>query len=521
MARLPSAKKLDLFDMEVPDGMADMAMPPAQEHTKDPFRYDSGGRNSFHRKRVHRKLAGEARKTKLSEIIEEFPRYGPKMYEWAVDQNDPNLLKELFQLDISMAIKSAEQKHNDKKNEDDIDVDEDDNSYPQVDMQPALQIAAFDGKLECVKVFIEVGHANINTQDDKHTTPLTDAIVALVNKVLEHPRSVERKSHIETSHLFYAATARQESRDVVQCVLQSDCFGSPITQSQLNAIMQSLTAAVSRASRASVRLMLPFLTEKKEDCSFQYVDLPEENQISSFTATEDAMMKQDIPELFKLIWETFLCGPNEHEGTHNQPIVTKQDRLHRRLISACAEGCVETCRLLVDGYGGDVDYVSYKIFSTPLGRATGSPASSLERRLPVAKYLLEEKHANIHLANGEFSKGASPLALLLKCGGREDQEEMINLLLKNDGPLEEIGGDVWKALEEAEAEARVKLCLVLHEGAGDPVKLVTHGTWPVQIGIDATKEEWESCIESIQIRKSDEVLAAEDPNRRPLAWDSG
>ncbi|KAJ4355789.1 uncharacterized protein N0V89_003810 [Didymosphaeria variabile] len=558
MARLPTAKELDLFDMDVPEVMAVSCMPPAQEHMEDPFWYDTGGRNPFHRKRVHKMLAGEDRKTKLSEIVEEFPRYGPKMYEWAVEQNDPSLLKELFQLNVSMEIKDAKQKNTDK-DEDDMDVAEDDHFYPQVDMQPDLQIAAFDGKLECVKVFIEFGHADINAKDDKDTTPLTNALVsgheevvdwllehgaditseaeklndiqaalrsgriALVNKVLEHPQSLERKLRIKTSHLFYAATAGEDSREVVQFVLQSDCFGSPVTRCHKDAIMQSLSAAVSLASIESVRLMLPFLTEQKDDGSFEYVELPEENQIAIFIASEDAMEKRDIPELFQLIWETFLCGPNEHQGTHNQPVVTKEDRLHRRLISACAEGCVETCRLLVDQYGAGVNHVSYKIFSTPLGRAAGSPANSLERRLPVARYLLEEKHANIHLANGEFANGATPLALVLKCGGREDQEEMIKLLLKNGGPLEEIGGDVLRTIEEAEAEAKVKLCLLLHEGPRDPVKLVTcdsAGSRQVQVGVDATKEEWESWLGSIQIRKSDEVLAVEDPKGRPLARDN-
>jgi hypothetical protein len=98
MASLPTAAELDLFDMEVPEGMAISCMPPAQEHMEDPFWYDSGGRNPFHRKRVHRMSAGEERKTKLREIMEEFPRYGPAMHEWAVAQNDAGLLAELFEL---------------------------------------------------------------------------------------------------------------------------------------------------------------------------------------------------------------------------------------------------------------------------------------------------------------------------------------------------------------------------------------------------------------------------------------
>ncbi|KAL5387335.1 hypothetical protein DPSP01_003559 [Paraphaeosphaeria sporulosa] len=100
MAQTPTAEGLDLFYMEVPEGITVSCIPPAQEPMEDPFWYDQDGRTPFHRKRVHKMSAGEERKTKLSEILEKFPRYGPAMHEKAVDQNDPSLLRELFDLGV-------------------------------------------------------------------------------------------------------------------------------------------------------------------------------------------------------------------------------------------------------------------------------------------------------------------------------------------------------------------------------------------------------------------------------------
>ncbi|CAI6292523.1 unnamed protein product [Periconia digitata] len=552
MPRLPTAKELNLFDEEVPEGMALSCMPPAQEHYEDPFWYDSGGRNPFHRKRVHRMIAGEERKTKIREIIEEFPRYGPAMYEWAVDENDPTLVAELFELGVSTDIKEAKKKDESKGGEDDLDVDED-QSYPQLEMMSAFHNAAFDGKMECVKIFVEVGHIDINEKDDRDTTPLTNALlggheeivdwlfdhganitfeaeviddmqaavrsckVAIVKKLLEHPQSVKAKLQIETSHLLYAAASNNDPLDMVRFVLESSCFGSPVTRSQTDAIMESLYAAVAHGSIETLRLMLPFVTKQKEDGSFEYVELSDSHLSEVFNATEDAMKEQDIPELFKLVWETLLCGPNTITNIHNETVVTTEDRLNRRLISACAEGCPETCRLLVDQYGADIHHISHKYSTTPLSRATGSSANPLERRLPVARYLLEEKHANIHLADGEYANSATPLAVFLKSGAR-GQHEMVKLVLKNGGPLEEIGGDVSKVLEDAEAGATVKLHLVLYKGPREPVKLMTEAQpdGENQTEIEASKEYWQTWLGSIQIRKPDEVLAREDPKSRPL-----
>lgn len=550
MAQLPTAKELDLFDMEVPEGMAISCMPYAQEHMEDPFWYDQGGRNPFHRKRVHKMSAGEERKTKLSEILEEFPRYGPAMHEWAVDQDDPSLLRELLELGVSLDIEEAKREDINEPDEDGMDY-----SFPQVKMQSALHIAAWEGKLECVKVLIEVGKADINGKDDRNTTPLTNALVAaheevvdwllehganiafeaeplndphaalrsgnvsIAKKILEHPQAVERKLQIQVSDLRWAAENKigRDPHDIIQFVLQSGCFDSPVTQMQKDAVIQSLAPAISLGSIESVRNLLPFLTERREDGSFGYIELPESDQANIFNSTEDAMEKHDIPDLFKLVWETLLSSPTIIPDIHKEPTVTKTDRLNRRLISACAEGCVKTCRLLVDEYGADVHHVSHKYSTTPLGRAAASSANPIDRRLPVAKYLLEEKHANIHLADGDFANSATPLAMLLKCGTR-GQHEMIKLLLKNGGPVEEIGEGVSKVVEEAEAGAEIGLYLVLYRAPREPVKLMTAGQEDgyIQVRVEASAEEWKTWLETMQIRKPDEVLAAEDPKGRPL-----
>lgn len=282
---LSSAKELDLFDYEAPEGTAISVMPPAREYIEDPFWYDSGGRNPFHRKRVHKMSAGEERKRKLNKILEEFPRYGPKMHEWAVEQNDPGLLKELFEVGASLDIKEA------KRRKVDSGEDDENDPSPTVRMEPALHVAAFEGKLECVKVLVEHGHADVNDKDDNDTTVLANALVkgheevvdwllehgsiitfeanklndlqaalrsskvGLVKKLLDHPQSVERKLQIETSHLAYAAWSMGNPLEMVQFVLQSSCFEAPTTRAQKDAIARSLEFAVAAASIESVPRM--------------------------------------------------------------------------------------------------------------------------------------------------------------------------------------------------------------------------------------------------------------------------
>ncbi|OAF99420.1 uncharacterized protein CC84DRAFT_1223093 [Paraphaeosphaeria sporulosa] len=229
------------------------------------------------------------------------------------------------------------------------------------------------------------------------------------------------------------------------------------------------------------------------------------------------MEKHNIPDLFKLVWKTLLSSPTKFPDKHKGPTVTKNDHLNRRLISACEKGCAEICRLLVDEYGADIHHVSHNYSTTSLGRAAGSSANPIEGRLLVTRYLLEEKHVNIHMADGEFENSATSLAMLLK-SGTKGQDEMIKPLLTHGRPLEEIGEGVLKVVEEAGSEANVELYLVLYRAPRETVKLMTERRTDGyrQVGVAASKEEWKTWLGTMQIRKSDEMLAAEDPKGRPL-----
>jgi hypothetical protein len=64
----------------------------------------------------------------------------------------------------------------------------------------------------------------------------------------------------------------------------------------------------------------------------------------------------------------------------------------------------------------------------------------------------------------------------------------------------------------------VKLYLVLYKVARELVKLKNERQLEgyEQVELEASKEEWEAWLGSMHIRKSDEVLAVEDPKGRPL-----
>ncbi|KAL5448080.1 hypothetical protein PMIN06_007293 [Paraphaeosphaeria minitans] len=107
--------------------------------------------------------------------------------------------------------------------------------------------------------------------------------------------------------------------------------------------------------------------------------------------------------------------------------------------------------------------------------------------------------------------------MLLK-SGTTGQGEMIKLLLKHGGPLEEIGKGVLKVIEDAEAGAKVELYLVLYQAPREPVKLMTERQTKGyrQVGVEASREEWKTWLGSIQTRKPNGAFAAEDPKGRPL-----
>ena len=249
-----------------------------------------------------------------------------------------------------------------------------------------------------------------------------------------------------------------------------------------------------------------------------------------FNVTEDAIEKADDPELFRIVWESIVCQPDagpsdfysplpQADGT---PCLTKDEAIHRRLISAAHNGRVETVKLIHEHYGADVNHISHKYSSTCLGRAAGAGLHDLEGRLAVVRYLLEHTDADLTIANGEFANGETPLALSLT----QRQPEMVKLLLEFGGPVESIDEHLLRSVEGKKSGAMVRVRVALYsEQPRRPVKIWTRKGFKKTPDVDRAtcmKLEWERdellrLLKRLKIRSSDAELLRTDPKGRPLA----
>jgi ankyrin repeat protein len=551
---LPSAAELDLEKMqdELPEGMALSVMPPAREHWEDPIWYNQAGFDPLRVKKIFKMEAGLEQTAKLKEILDELPKYGPKMYERAADLGRADVIEALLELGAELDIDKVKRKTTD-------DVEEDDT--PMVNMDPALHTAAFKGHLDCIQLLVERGNVLVNLKDDRDSTALTTAAVGghlevvkwlldhgaeltlhreglndlqaalksgsveTVRTIIDSQQAVSSGLRITADDLVYAAWSGDA--DMVRTVLESGCFPSPsgdgssLDEKQIELMRDSIMQATAQGSVASLQLLLPYLTQQRPDGSFAFVDIPEPNRFNVFNATEDAMEIKDTPDSFELVWETLLCPYHELEMNQDAR-ERKDDWLSRRLISACTNGCPKTTKLLCEKYDANINHVSHKYFTTPLGRAAGSGAKPLPGRLEVARYLIE-RGVDMGLANGEYANGDSPLALAISEGPM--QKDMVKLLLDFGGPLEEVPEKLGQTMNELAPGATTEIHVVAHKNLPRvPVRLLSKAEYDAEkrdrtirtTALEVTKEDLMRMIGNMQIRKRDALLAATDPKGRPL-----
>jgi hypothetical protein len=142
--------------------------------------------------------------------------------------------------------------------------------------------------------------------------------------------------------------------------------GERLTEEQRASIEKNLCRSTSGASLDSLRLLLSYLIQPNEDRSFQYYLIKDNADIIGiFNATEDAMPK-DSPEVFELVWESFLSPPSSILDADPKAKVLQQEWLHRRLISAAHDGALKTAALIIEKYKANPNHISIKYHYTPV-----------------------------------------------------------------------------------------------------------------------------------------------------------
>ena len=564
----PRAADLELDDIPYVEDMTISCMPPAADHMEDPYWFDSGGRNPLKAREIFKLPAGEVRSRRLRDIIKEYERYGAAMYEVAAEAGRADLIRELFELGADPNVISVPEQDTAALD------DEDYYTTPKITIDPPLTGAAFAGHLECVQVLIDEvkvsidepdvtaggtaliyaaakGHAEvvkfllsrgatIDTRKGGRDLPdivsqaLQGGNADAVRAVLESEQWKVADGEIGLTHLAYAS--QSGNADLVKLVLSSDCFPPPtgnlgdLTEPQRRTVLVSMSRAINASATDCLRLLLQFATRQRPDGSYEYFRGDDFFEHGIFNDSEDAIEKRDDPELFRIVWETIICRPDAGPSdpcslslqSDGRPSLTKDEAIHRRLISAAHNGRVETVKLIHEHYGADVNHVSHKYSSTCLGRAACAGLHDLSGRLAVVRYLLKHTNADLSLANGEFANGETPLALSLT----QREPEMVKLLLEFGGPVESIDEGLYKRVEAKKAGATVRVSVALYsEQPRRPVKIWTRKNFKKSPDMNQAicmELEWERdellrILEGLKIRSSDEELLRTDPEGRPVA----
>lgn len=111
---LPSAAELDAtlnvekMQDELPEGMVLSVMPPAREHLEDPLWYNQAGWDPLDVKKVFKIQPGPEQvveiKSRLADILQEYAKYGPKVYEKAARLGRADVIGVLLDLGAELDI---------------------------------------------------------------------------------------------------------------------------------------------------------------------------------------------------------------------------------------------------------------------------------------------------------------------------------------------------------------------------------------------------------------------------------
>lgn len=542
--------------------MAISCLPPAVEHFWDPYWWDMAGRDIIDQRHIFDRFSGEEQRAKLKAVLKEFPRKGGRVLDKAAKGGFVDVVSALLDMGVAPIGNGGVHRDEDSEPEagwDDIETEsgwedietESDNSEEEEEFTP-LHNAACEGHLECVKVLVEKGHLDVNGKDDLGSTSLFYAarnghlsIVQwlleqgadptfklesgisiqqaaamsgnseVLRLVLDDQKSVNAGMKLEDDIMSYATYSGKV--EMLELVLERAAFpidindetegekwkGERLTEEQRHLIEMNLWRSTSTASLDSLYLLLSFLTQHNEDRSFQYYPIKDNTHIIElFDATEDAMPK-DSPEVFELVWESFLSPPLSILDTNPKAKEQQQEWLHRRLISAAGAGALKTATLIIEKYKANPNHISIKYHNSPLFLAAALG------HVELLRYLLENHDPDIHVSNGKYANGPTALHIAIMNG----QNDAVRLLLEHGGPVESLDKPIQPIIKKG------KLLVAAFKNYRAPVKIfddkeefdrikceAEYGCREVVLSLDGSEMQW---LGKLQVRRRDEMLKDE------------
>lgn len=542
-----------------PPGMALSVFPFASEHLEDPFWWDQAGRDIIDQRHIFDRHSGEEQVEKLKEVLDEFPHHKIRVLNKAAEEGYAGVIETLLKLGVPAWGKEERKKPD--EDEEDEDVQTEDYEFTP------LHEAALAGHLDCTRVLVEKGGIDVNQKDYQNATPITysarkghheivkylleqganptpekeedhpnllqqalmSGSVDTLKLLLDDGRLKEAGVDVDLSKIEVAASSA--SIDMIKCVLtylefpqeESETWpGENLSEEQRQAIEDAVGRATGKNSLESTRLLLSYLTPPKVDTpgQFQYhAFMNVKNSVATFDASEK-IAESDNEPLMELIGDTLLGPPPENatkvnkSPAHSGELNDHHEWLQRHLMYAAAAEALGVVKLILEKYNGNVNHISRKFHGTPLFSAAA------QGKLDVVRYLLEQGKADIHIGCGKFANGPTALHNAI----RNKNIEVVKALLLHGGPVEELqpeieaiyteGTLVVVALESCRAPVLVLSPLQFQEWKKENEEGGRHFSFS-EMAIPVN-EIGKACVESLQIRKRDEMLKEHGDTARKL-----
>ena len=540
--------------------------------------YDALGRDPLQQYQVWPITDPTERVEKLEEILAEWPKQKDRrqILFKAARRGDEAIVRYLVGTGLKVHPDIWQDEEGEGKSdngEDEDDPFESDKDDPQV---APLHIAAVNGKLGCIKIFIEEGHLDVDTLDEFGRTPFLAAAgsrdfetskyllekgadptarsdtrikitrelmeeyagagaleiaaghrgnIEVVKLILEHLQAKERSKEggRESSVVTPLAIKGAAGADfeMLKLLLQRGAY--PMEDKNGKTKGELLNEEQKQAINDALPgvIELGDLESIKLLLSYQY-PTDKDGNLLPFEVPE-ALHKfvtygayqavtRDDVEKFEFIHS---FGLREHDTMSLDDVPEGQPLNYQHLLDKAAEhGAVKCAELMIDKYGANPHQHRIPHCSKPLWWAAAA------NKPEMLRCLLEKYKADIHLGNGRFATGPTALwaAITLK------SLDCVAILLQHGGPVDHVDDEILNA------DKPITAVLIPEYGERTPVRFQTEEnakeaiegltTWPehfnplyVHVEIGPEDRNW---ISKLKPRKPDDELREEGPKAREL-----
>ncbi|KAI0811446.1 ankyrin repeat-containing domain protein [Xylaria sp. FL0064] len=509
--------------------------------------YDQMGRNPLQRARIWSIASSDQRVERLREVIKQYPkqRHMRNMLFDAAVRGDAELVSCLVQtgLKVHPDIPGA-QEGNERGGQESSESE----SVPDKDDPSATPVhaAAFQGRLACVKIFIEEAKVDVDVRDELGRTPLVAAfnrpevVRYLLAQGADPAARTTAEYHLATSQnigfnfLEFAAghgnstvmrilldhpslkstkewltiaAVKAAARGGIKCLslllergkypMNKNRTASTVlpSEEQRQAIIEATPIAADQGDLESLKLLLSYQFPSDESGNLLPFDVPEEWH-KAFVRGLYHAMGTNQPDMFEFLNN---LGLKEHETMSLDKLPEGQNINIQHLFEKAVEsGSLDCAKLMIEKYGARPDQHRIPSGLRPLF------LGAIRNRTEMLRYLLNNHNIDIHFGNGRYATGPTALwgAIHLKA------LDCVTLLLQHGGPVDRVDEDILNITGPTTAILRAT-----SPAPGSKSRPMNLNPRYVRLELDVEDKEW---LNALQLRKENEELRETGAGARDL-----